>query len=199
MKKFTEFSKVLAGLSIISVVATSSAFAQSNLPTLKVVTPSENQTIFGNKVPILFAPTNFEIVDYTVNNPKSGQGHIHVWLDDQNPTAESAKKVVTDSTSYTDVPYGNHVLKAELVTNDHKSQKPPVVVTVNFKNEPISSPTPAAASGFDKSTALVILVVVALVIVAAWWYTKEEDEPLPTVQKTKPTPKKKSKSKKSKR
>ncbi len=162
----------------ILLFAASNVLAQTNTPSLKIVTPQEGQTIYGNKVPILVSVENFEIIDYQVNKVKTaGQGHVHLWLDDNNPTRESAVKLTKEDFTFSDVPEGNHNLRAELVANDHSSLTPPQVVTVNFKNAPVPQSSPAAASGFDRNTALVIFVVVALVIAAAWWYTKEEEEP----------------------
>jgi len=176
MKKFLSALFVLSALTLV----TTTTLAQSTSPKLTTITPSEGQTIYGNKVPVLFSVENFNIVDYQTNpNPTAQDGHIHLWLDDVNPTAQSAVKVTSDNFTYSDVAYDNHVLRAELVTSDHKSSVPPQVVTVNFKNDPIATPSPTTTSGFDKNTALVILVVVALVIIAAWWYTKEEDEEKP--------------------
>lgn len=161
-------------------------------PTLSIVTPSQDQTIYGDRIPILLSVENFQIVDYQANpKPILGQGHVHLWLDEQNPTRESAVKLTTDSFTYTDVNFGQHTLRAELVANNHTSLASPVVVTINFASIPLTSPSPAAVSGFDKNTALVILVVVALVIVAAWWYTKEEEEPkITTSTKKRPTKRK---------
>lgn len=173
-------SKILRNLLLIFVlvlVATTTVNAQQLSPSLEIITPSDGQTIYGNKVPILFNVENLEIVDYQSNTtPAAGKGHIHIWLDDQNPTPVSAKKIVEDTFTFSDVPYGNHTLMAELVGNTHQSLTPPQKVTVNFASAQISTPEAATTSGFDKKTALVILVVVALVIVAAWWYTKDEDE-----------------------
>lgn len=147
------------------------------LPTLKVLTPQEDQTIYGDKVPILFDVQGFTLTEIQANPvPVAGQGHIHLWLDDQNPTAETATKVAKDEFTFSDVAYGEHTLKAELVGNNHKSLTPPQVLTIKFRNEAITSPPSVSGNAFDKNTALVILIVVALVIVAAWWYTKEEDE-----------------------
>lgn len=191
MKKFLS---VLFALSALTLVTTTT-LAQSAGPKLTIITPSEGQTIYGNRIPVLLSIENFNIVDYqTDTNPVSRQGHIHLWLDEVNPTAQSAVKVTSDNFTYPDVAYDNHVLRAELVTSDHKSSVPPQVVTVNFKNEPIATPSPVTTSGFDKNTALVILVVVALVIIAAWWYTKEEDEETTEkVSKPKKTSRRKSK------
>lgn len=173
-----KFGKALAIAGASSLIFASTALAQgTNQPTLKIITPSESQTIYGDKIPVLFNVEGLEIVDYQTNpTPQSGQGHIHLWLDDANPTAQSAQKIIKDTQTLTNVSYGEHTIRAELVANNHSSLKPQVTTTVKFKNAPLSSPSPAATSGFDKKTALVILVVVALVIIAAWWYTKEEDE-----------------------
>lgn len=147
------------------------------LPTLKVLTPQEDQTIYGDKVPILFDVQGFTLTEIQANPvPIAGQGHIHLWLDDQNPTAETATKVAKDEFTFSDVAYGEHTLKAELVSNNHKSLTPSQVLTIKFRNEAITTPPSVSGNAFDKNTALVILIVVALVIVAAWWYTKEEDE-----------------------
>ena len=162
----------------LTIIPTTSAQAKG-IPTLDVLTPSEGQTIYGDKVPVLLDAQNFEIVDFA-NNAKAvaGQGHVHLWLDDEQMTPQSAAKAIEDTFTFSDVPAGDHKLRAELVNNDHTSLKPPVVVEVaSFKTAPVASAVPPEAeSGFDKKTALVIFVVVALVIVAAWWYTKDEDE-----------------------
>jgi len=162
----------------LTIIPTTSAQAKG-IPTLDVLTPSEGQTIYGDKVPVLLDAQNFEIVDFA-NNAKAvtGQGHVHLWLDDEQMTPQSAAKAIEDTFTFSDVPAGDHKLRAELVNNDHTSLKPPVVVEVaSFKTAPVASAVPPEAeSGFDKKTALVIFVVVALVIVAPWWYTKDEDE-----------------------
>ncbi|KKR60129.1 MAG: hypothetical protein UU05_C0029G0001 [Candidatus Curtissbacteria bacterium GW2011_GWA1_40_47] len=172
-----EIAKYFFGAFAFSVLLATSVFAQSSTPLLKVITPTEGQTLYENRVPILFSIENFQLTDYQTNQlPRVGQGHIHLWLDEASPTRESAVKLIKDDFTFSDVSYGDHNLRAELVNNDHSSLNPPVVVSVNFKNEPVGSPSPVSASSFDKNTALVILVVVALVIIAAWWYTKEEEE-----------------------
>ena len=177
MKKFVFF---LGTFLLLALTFIPSLSAQTKgVPTLDVLTPSEGQTIYGDKVPVLLDAQNFQIVDFA-NNTKtvSGQGHVHLWLDDEQMTAQSAAKAIEDTFTFSDVPAGDHKLRVELVNNDHTSLKPPVVVEVtSFKTAPVASAVPPEAeSGFDKKTALVIFVVVALVIIAAWWYTKDEDE-----------------------
>ena len=176
VSRFLGTAAAAALLSATPVIAQAPMTALSNQP-LSIISPQEGQTIYGDRVPILFAAENFQILD-PAGSPTNavGQGHIHVWLDDQNPTKESARKVFEDNTIYQDVPPGDHTLKAELVNNNHVSLTPAQVVTVQFKTAPVGSPAPAPTPTFDKNTAIVIFVVVALVIIAAWWYTKDEDE-----------------------
>lgn len=174
---------IVAASAVFMLILASNTLAQTNTPSLKVVTPSEGQTVYSQRIPVLLATENFQLVDYQqYKTTARGQGHIHLWLDESSPTADSAKQISTESFTYSDVPYGEHTLRAELVSSNHTSLNPPVTTTVKFKSAPITTPSPAPVSGFDKNTALVILVVVALVIVAAWWYTKEEEEP-PTKSK----------------
>ena len=195
-----QVTKFLATIATLSILSVTPAFAQvtasptpvSGEPKIVVITPQSGQTIYGDKVPILFSVNGLQLTDYNTNpyvNP--GQGHIHVWLDDPNPTKDTAKEVITDNTIYSDVPAGDHTLKAELVSNDHSSLTPPTVVTVSFKTAPVGNPAPAPTPTFDKNTAFIILIVVALVILAAWWYTKDEEDEKPAKEETKATPKKK--------
>ena len=68
-------------LSLIAVfVATAAVNAQATgAPTLEIITPGEDQIIYGNTIPILFNVENFEIVNYEENTkPTAGQGHIHI-------------------------------------------------------------------------------------------------------------------------
>lgn len=178
MQKTTSsiFSAITITASLLIAVSTVSAQTPQT-PKLDVLTPQENQTIYGDKIPILFDVQGFTLTEVQTNPvPVAGQGHIHLWLDDPNPTAETATKVAKDEFTFSDVAYGEHTLKAELVGNNHKSLTPPQVLTIKFRNEAITAPPSVSGNAFDKNTALVILIVVALVIVAAWWYTKEEDE-----------------------
>ena len=187
-----------ATVGIISLAAATPIFAQTSIPKFEIVTPGDTQTIYGNKIPVLFAVENFQLVDYSQNSkPATGQGHIHLWLDSDSPTTQSATKIIQDTYTFSDVSYGDHTLRAELVTNDHKSLVPQQIVTVNFKSAQIpSAAQESQTSGFDKKTATVILVVVALVIIAAWWYTKDEEEEEKPEKASKPKRKNKRKSKK---
>lgn len=174
MKKLTIAFVLFFTVGLTTATAQTSAPAA---PVFEILTPKEGQTLYGSKVPILFNVENFELVDKEATVATAGEGHILVWLDQENPTAENATRVVENTFIFSDVAYAGHSLKAELVTSDNKSLNPPLTKTVNFKTEILPSEEQATiSSGFDKQTAIVILVVVALVILAAWWYTKDEDD-----------------------
>lgn len=189
---------IFALSSMMVLTAAAPVFAQTSAPKLSIITPQADRMINGDKVPVLISvPETIKLTDYRANpNPTPGQGHILLWLDDQNPTAESAIKLTEDTFTFSDVPEGDHTLKAELVNNNHTPLNPADTVTVKFKSAPAGSPAPAPKPNFDKNTAAVILVVVALVIVAAWWYTKEDDEEPVKEESKKPVTKSNGKGKK---
>ena len=173
---------IITATSALTLITATVALAQgTGTPSLSIISPAEGQTVYTDKVPVLISTENFQLVDYQVNTTRvAGQGHVHLWLDEQNPTPQSAAKAADDSFTFPDVAYGDHKLVAELVASDHTSLNPPVTVTVNFTTAPVATPSAVTTSGFDKNTAIVILVVVALVIAAAWWYTKEDEVETPT-------------------
>lgn len=187
MKKFA-FLFLLPLLALLAL--TTQINAQTSTPKLEIVTPADGQTIYGNRIPVLFSIENFTLVESKDKSlPSNSQGHILIWLDDQLKTADTATKVTQDTFTFADVIAGDHIITAELVNADGKSITPTQSKAVNFKTEPLTSPAKPKEAGFDKNTTLVILLIVALVIAAAWWYTKDE-EPLAKTNKSKVTPKK---------
>ncbi|MEK7580769.1 MAG: hypothetical protein AAB512_00655 [Patescibacteria group bacterium] len=190
MKSLVRIFSLIISLSLMA----SPIVAQTNSASLEIVTPTDGQVVYGTKIPILFKVTNFTLVNKEGAKPTSGEGKILLWLDDQNGNTDSSTKVYEESFTYSDVAYGDHTLKAELVTNDNKSLIPPQSTTIKFTSAVVpDAQEPATSSGFDKNTALVIFIVVGLVIVAAWWYTKdEEEEPVEKVSKPQTSTKKKS-------
>ena len=181
-----KITAIFSTTAVSLLISTAPVLAQAKpAPKLELITPGENQTVYGDKIPVLISTENFTLTDYQKNPPLVyGQGHIHLWLDDENPTAESATKTFQEDFTFSDVPLGEHTLKVQLVNNNHTPVTPVQETTINFKSEPIASPSPISTSTFDKNTALVILIIVSLVIVAAWWYTKEEDEEVQEEEKT---------------
>ena len=97
------------------------------LPLVSFLSPTPGQIISGSKVPVKIAVTNLSLVDYRTH-PRlvSGQGHVHLWLDQTDLSKISAVKAVSDTYTFDNVKPGNHTLVAELVRNDHSSFTPPL-------------------------------------------------------------------------
>ncbi len=94
------------------------------MPQLKIVSPTENQTILGDKVNI-----SFIISDFTVGQ----DGYINLWLDNPIQEASTAAKI-TSQYDYTlsDLPPGIHHLTLEAIKSNHLSFKPMVRQSVSF-------------------------------------------------------------------
>ncbi len=112
------------------------------IPSLSFISPAPNQTTTGNKVTVKVAVVNFALVDYKTH-PRlvPGQGHLHFWLDQANPSKTSAVKVVSPSYAFENVKPGKHTLVAELVANDHSSLVPAATTSVSF----ITTASPSSA------------------------------------------------------
>ncbi len=112
------------------------------LPSLSFISPTPNQTVTGNKVTVKVAVVNFALVDYKTH-PRlvPGQGHLHLWLDQANPSKTSAVKIVSPSYTFENVKPGKHTLVAELVTNNHSSLVPAATTSVSFTTVAPSSST----------------------------------------------------------
>lgn len=113
-------------------------FAQSpdtnDLPILAVVSPKNNEQIFGPKITVSFIVKNFIFTDFNIRvKNQKGEGHLNVWLDQQNPKPENAQKIIR-ATEFTleNIKPGNHQLVLELVNNDQTSLKPLLRETVSF-------------------------------------------------------------------
>lgn len=109
----------------------------NDLPKLTIVSPEEGSQILGSKVTVTFVVNNFIFTDYSKRPKKTaGEGHMHVWLDEENPSLENTQKI-TKATTFTleDVPQGNHELVLELVNNDHSSFNPAVQQLVIFSTK----------------------------------------------------------------
>jgi hypothetical protein len=108
-------------------------------PNLTISSPTSKQQVIGNSVTVKLAVSNFNLTDYkTHSRAVTGQGHVHLWLDQTNPTPASAVKVFTDSYTFENVKPGSHVLIAELVNNNHTSLVPPVTNKIEFTTSLVS-------------------------------------------------------------
>jgi len=92
-----------------------------NAISLDILSPLEGAIINSSAVGIHVNVTNFQLVDIIANRPDMpNQGHIHYFLDDKEQMSKFT------SVSYSNIPAGTHVIRVELVNNDHTSLVPPV-------------------------------------------------------------------------
>lgn len=124
-----------------------------DLPKLTIISPTENQQIFGAKVIVSFIVNNFIFVDFT-KRPKNspGEGHLHLFLDNENTSSESARQFVkATQITLENLPAGSHKLTLELVKNNHSSYKPRVIESVNFTTQQVeNTQTPTLNDKFTK-------------------------------------------------
>lgn len=129
MKKIARWVSGLA----IGLFAAGAALAAA--PELNVLSPKEGSTIhpdpkIGAVVVTQFAVKNFKVMDFTkVTAVEPGQGHIHIWLDNQPfNTMHTASNVWV----FGGVKPGSHTITLELVNNNHTPLEPTVIKTVHF-------------------------------------------------------------------
>ena len=115
-------------------------------PSLKIISPMDNDLIKDSKVTIELKAENFNIVP--IGNPvKDNEGHFHVWLDTE-------RKVTTDAiTTFENVDSGKHQIVAELVKSDHSSLSPKITqtITINVESDYIL-PAPVQQAGVREYT-----------------------------------------------
>lgn len=132
-------------------------------PQLKIVSPTNGQTILGDKITI-----SFIISDFTVGQ----DGYLRLWLDDPGLEASRSSKI-TGNFDYTlsDLAEGAHMITLEAVGGNNISFIPKVKQTVTFNTTlpqiptTTPSPTPFNLSSFATSINWqYILLFTALVI-----------------------------------
>ena len=153
------------------------------IPSLSFISPAPNQTISGNKVAVNVAVVNFALVDYKTH-PKlvPGQGHLHLWLDQADPSKTSAVKVVSPSYTFENVKPGKHTLVAELVANDHSSLIPAATTSVSF--------TTVATTSSAQSSLLFPIIMAFLSLTLALYFistTKPKTGKPPRKSRSKPS------------
>lgn len=112
-------------------------------PILNIITPQEGEQILGSKVVVSFIVNNFIFTDFHKRTKSAiGEGHIHLWLDEKNPSLDNAQEAIRAADiTLENIPEGDHRLILELVNNDHSSLKTPVSKTIRFKTFQTRSPT----------------------------------------------------------
>lgn len=136
-------------------------------PVLTITSPMLNQDISGNNVQISLSVGNFTLTDYTTHTRKvSGQGHVHLWLDQNNPNKQAAVKIFSESYVFENVKPGTHKLVAELVNNDHSSLVPPVTTEVMFKTGVSQNSNSNSMSPFMVAVGAFLFIMVVLYFVS---------------------------------
>ncbi len=135
------------------------------MPQIKIVLPSEGQTILGDKITVSFIAGDFNV---------GADGYLNLWLD--NPVEEvSTAAKITGQFDYTlsSVPAGPHRLTLEAIGSNHLSFHPPVKQTVFFSTMlpqvPSTNPTsvPFTASSlvsFINWQYVLLIAAVAIII-----------------------------------
>lgn len=130
---------IVGWVSILAIGLLTAGTALAAAPELEILSPKEGSTIhpdpkLGAVLVTEFEVKNFKIVDFTkVTAVEPGQGHIHIWLDNQPfSTIHTASKVSV----FGRVTPGKHTITLELVNNNHTPLEPKVVKTVHFTMAP---------------------------------------------------------------
>ena len=135
--------------------------ASAAFPAVKIISPVASQAITANQVTVNLSVQSFQLVDWQTHpQVKVGQGHIHLWLDQTTPTPASAIKTTSKMYTFDHVKPGSHLLRVELVNNDHSFLSPKATATVSFT-------TQAPAYAARQSSVLMISIVAFLLVVAA--------------------------------
>lgn len=102
--------------------------AASPLPQLKIVSPSDHQTVMGDKITVSFIVGNLRV---------GKEGHLHLYLDTDNETATEGYTEIQTHFDYqiNGISRGDHKLTLEVVKPDHTSFSPGVIETVTFQTE----------------------------------------------------------------
>lgn len=100
---------------------------------LKIVSPTQNQTVLGDKVTVSFITGDFTV----------GQdGYIALWLDNPIEEASTAAKIAGQfDYTLSDLPAGLHRLTLEVVTRNNLPFNPRVKQTVSFTTTSVQIPT----------------------------------------------------------
>lgn len=129
----------LISVHIIVISAFFSSRVSAQNPLLKIVSPTDGQTILGDKITVSFVVGNLIV---------GSEGHLHLWFD--NPLHEVSN--ATEITTHFDyvlegVSPGVHTLNLEVVKPDHTSFNPAISETTRFNTQLSQTTTP---SEFDK-------------------------------------------------
>ena len=99
----------------------------NNLPLLKIISPTDGQTVLGDKITISFVVGNLIV---------GSEGHLHLWLDNPIHEASNATEITTHFDYVIEgVSAGIHTITLEVVKPDHTSYDPAVAKTTYFTTQ----------------------------------------------------------------
>ncbi|HLC60434.1 MAG TPA: hypothetical protein VJJ52_03310 [Candidatus Nanoarchaeia archaeon] len=102
-------------------------------PSIKILSPRDNQMIKNSTINVKVYADNFKIVPVG-SMVKNREGHFHVWLDSERRIS------AYNNFTFENVSSGRHSIAAELVMSDHSSLNPRVIKTIliNVESDAIS-------------------------------------------------------------
>jgi sugar lactone lactonase YvrE len=109
-------------------------------PALKVLGVEQDGYVLGNEVKLSVVTLNHLLKDFSQSKEaKAGEGHLHLWLDDEKLEASSAiKHFKTEPVVFRNLKPGKHTLTIQVVGNDHKPVQPEVKKVITFYTAELS-------------------------------------------------------------
>ncbi|WP_055745830.1 stalk domain-containing protein [Brevibacillus choshinensis] len=104
-------------------------------PSLRIVSPANGDILHSDQVKVSVAAFQHHLADFREQSQlKTGEGHIHVWLDTDPADPKLAYKMINGEPAVFDkVTPGTHTLTVQLVGNDHKPISPAVKQVIHFQ------------------------------------------------------------------
>ncbi len=137
-------------------------FYSHNINMPNIVSPRPGQVIAGSTVELMVGTPSYKIVDFEkYTKATSGQGHLHIWVDQTNFSKTSAIKATSNIYNLENLTPGPHTVTVELVSNNHSSFIPRNISSVSFATTPLLPEKP-------KSPLLLTLITLVLLLIAAY-------------------------------
>jgi len=81
-------------------------------PVISIISPKNGEVIKGSRFAVQLNISDFKLVTPD-NNPKKGQGHVQVWVDDMEFRGSKAEFVFENESN------GSHAIRAELMLSNN--------------------------------------------------------------------------------
>ena len=138
-------------------------FYSHNINMPNIVSPRPGQVIEGGTVELMVGTPSYKIVDFEkYTKATSGQGHLHIWVDQTNFSKTSAIKATSNIYKLENLIPGPHTVTVELVTNNHNSFSPKNISSVSFTT------TPKPETKKLQSPLMLTLITLVLLLIATY-------------------------------